>query len=311
MSTSIPFSSNNFVSMLLNTLFQHGLLPTSNEADDEKYISSFIDIFQEYFIQSTDALLDDLLFFVKSNIPIQSHSSDKNEKHPPNDRIFVKRNLKNGSLPPLNDLINWKETVYLNLINQLNTKLIVSICQKNFGASNSEMKITQSKIVSIFPSPSRIKFGSREMSHEFSYPYIYFNVGDFEHFFGENFLLGPGEYLCTQLILNLSMSLNGSNSLASSLSMSQSDLYPLGSNSTQFPSIGTQINELNNDKIGVYQDDEIPLFEGAVSFDAIWSVYLKKKEESKQKKAQSYFVLMRGPNGKGKSTLHSVKLNTK
>lgn len=54
------------------------------------------------------------------------------------DPIFVKRKV-NNSVPPLSDVVDWKQTFFLNLIIQLPCTLTVAICQKSTEA-NGERK---------------------------------------------------------------------------------------------------------------------------------------------------------------------------
>ncbi|KAI8838343.1 hypothetical protein BC829DRAFT_39476 [Chytridium lagenaria] len=64
---------------------------------------------------------DDLLFFVRLQDPSEP-------EHP--EPIFVKRKV-NKTMPSLTELIDWKQTFFLNLIIQLPCTLTVAVCRRS------------------------------------------------------------------------------------------------------------------------------------------------------------------------------------
>ncbi|KAJ3296726.1 hypothetical protein HK104_001287 [Borealophlyctis nickersoniae] len=92
-------------------------------ADLEAKDPRWFEIFVEYFLESSPDTNDDLLFFVRAAPSSVSATGE------PEDPIFVKRKI-NNALPSLTDVVDWKQTFFLNLIVQLPCTLTVAICKK-------------------------------------------------------------------------------------------------------------------------------------------------------------------------------------
>ncbi|KAJ3095019.1 hypothetical protein HDU97_007350 [Phlyctochytrium planicorne] len=90
----------------------------------------WLELFIEFFLEMETTANDDLLFFVRLQDP----------QHPPEadqDPIFVKRKV-DKTMPALNEMIDWKQTLFLNLIIQLPCTLTVAVCRRS--SANSEKK---------------------------------------------------------------------------------------------------------------------------------------------------------------------------
>ncbi|KAJ3106701.1 hypothetical protein HDU96_008138 [Phlyctochytrium bullatum] len=95
------------------------------DAKDPRWLELFI----EYFLEMETTSYDDLLFFVRQ----QDHLE------PDQDPIFVKRKV-NKTMPALNDLIDWKQTFFLNLIIQLPCTLTVAVCRRSSANADGAKK---------------------------------------------------------------------------------------------------------------------------------------------------------------------------
>lgn len=155
---------------------------------------------------------DDMLWFVKSEeadsaplsppvSPSPSSSSSSlavsGELENANlERYFVRRRNVN-ELPPLSSTkINWEETVYLNIIQQLlSYQLTVAVCKKN-AAGKVEVLNKVAKIVYASPFYRRMDVKADQIHH--AYPSIFFTVDDFEEG-SKELIVQEGERLGVQL----------------------------------------------------------------------------------------------------------------
>ena len=145
-----PLQLQRILQRLLNENL-HGPMSSKlievSEQDLDSKDPRWIELFIEYFINSTHDSNDDLLFFVRL-IPLG------------NDSIFVKRKIPHAGLPPLEDLVDWKQTFFLNLISQISCTMTVAVCEKSSDttlprhlASPSELLLNQqSNIPKTLPS---------------------------------------------------------------------------------------------------------------------------------------------------------------
>lgn len=211
----------------------------------------WFDWFLKYFVLNSDPSLDDMLFFVRKSHP-------ENEG---TDRVFVRRKEKDN-MPSLDDVINWQETFFLNVIAQTGFEFSVSVCRKSMSknhyslgatvsaetsssASPSSLLITKQVTKRVYASPSKTGMAMKGNSYSCCYPLIYFTVDDFEEVFGD-LIIASDEYICVELT----------------------------------------IPELNN----------MPIFQGAVSFSALEQAFFK---HNNQAKSELEYILMKGPNNKG------------
>ncbi|KAI8922768.1 hypothetical protein BC831DRAFT_474585 [Entophlyctis helioformis] len=86
----------------------------------------WFDLFVEFFIKSDHDVHDDLLFFVRQYVSaFKSSTGSINDLEP----VFVKRRVPN-TMPVLTDVVDWKQSFFLNLISQLPCTLTVAICTR-------------------------------------------------------------------------------------------------------------------------------------------------------------------------------------
>ncbi|KAJ1941526.1 hypothetical protein EC988_006735, partial [Linderina pennispora] len=161
------------------------------------------DMLQRFFVESEDANHDDMLFFVR-------HTDDYDESNDSDqDPVFVlRKQAPPNILPPISEIIMWKETFLLNLIVQMPCKLTVAVCRRRSrqgGAGQrgsgglSMVRRHVSKRVYALPNKSRMDRPKDSTSPpECSWPHIYYVIDDYEDMF-EDMFVKKGEYLCVEL----------------------------------------------------------------------------------------------------------------
>ncbi|KNC97540.1 uncharacterized protein SPPG_07015 [Spizellomyces punctatus DAOM BR117] len=94
----------------------------------------WFELFVEFFVEGGAEGNDDLLFFVRQGgSGPETTSADQQQQDP----IFVRRKVAN-TMPSLGDLVDWKQTFFLNLIVQLPCTLTVAVCKR--GASGERKR---------------------------------------------------------------------------------------------------------------------------------------------------------------------------
>ncbi|KAK3247880.1 hypothetical protein CYMTET_42636 [Cymbomonas tetramitiformis] len=151
---------------------------------------------------------DDLLFFVRADHKEGDEGEDGS--------FFVRR--WSSELPediadpeagpdaapnPIAD-IDWRQSVYLNLVLQTTFTLTVAICSRQaIEAKKQGAAISWSPLAKVskpvFASPTRISVDSKEEFSKPSYPLIYFAVEDYESAFESMVLTDPDHCLCVLL----------------------------------------------------------------------------------------------------------------
>ena len=210
--------------------------------------------------------------------------------------------------PALSDVIDWKQSFFLNLISQLPCTLTISICRKDDVKNNrssedlnqrpSEEKksmVANRRITKkVYASPYKSRMDKKEASmNECSYPLIFYSVNDFT----ENSLhlsISASEYLCAELSLTIPKVhstagyVDASQNVADITVEDDSSAFPLPDSHTK-----------------------VIFFQGAVSFKALSDVYQQKgisalnqmksgwgKKDAAPDLPRTEFILMRGPHGK-------------
>jgi Uncharacterized conserved protein (DUF2045) len=263
----------------------------------------------EFFIDAKNEVADDILFFVRQHVPsFKSSTGSINDLDP----VIVKRRVA-GQTPSLTDVIDWKQSFFLNLICQLPCTLTVSVCKKGEVKSKSSQIFDPSQpsqtdqekksgmiaikriTKKVYASPYKSRMDAKDpATNECSYPLVYYTINDFEV---ENLhsILLPNDYLCAELSVTIpdnptSAAYIEATKLVSEITLDQDlDPFPLPPNYTK-----------------------AILFQGAVSFKALSDVYQQKgiaalnqmrsgwgKKENVQSEPRTEYVLMRGPHGKG------------
>ncbi|TPX42625.1 hypothetical protein SeMB42_g05051 [Synchytrium endobioticum] len=143
------------------------------DAKDPRWAELFI----EFFLQQAPDGNDDLLFFVKAyHIPdptpsithasSSSHNIANSQNTGDNDLIFVRRKVS-SQMPTLHDVVDWKQTFFLNTIVQLPCTLTVAVCKRGppKDASNSNMNTSTSSLIAPLAG-SGVTGSSEELSQE-------------------------------------------------------------------------------------------------------------------------------------------------
>lgn len=300
--------------------------------DLDSHDPRWFDLFIEFFIDVKGEVADDILFFVRQFVPSSKSSTGSiNDLDP----VFVKRRIP-GQTPQLNDVIDWKQSFFLNLICQLPCTLTVAVCTKsadtdavdkdgvadlqgqantNSGSNSNSNKpkektgmVARKRITNkVYASPYKSRMDVKDaMMNECSFPLVFYTINDYED---ENLHLTvtSGEYLCAELSVTIPKvpSREGytrATELVSKVALDQdTDPFPLPST-----------------------HEKIIFFQGAVAFKALSDVYQQKGVAAitqmrggwgrkditvSSASARTEFVLMRGPNGKGQCQGKILKTN--
>ncbi|KAJ1979534.1 hypothetical protein H4R34_002792 [Dimargaris verticillata] len=100
-----------------------GVAVDLKEPDPDARDPRWFDLFVEYFLENSDGHNDDLLFFIRQVPPEMDGKVDP---------VFVKRKMPPPNrMPVIDDLVQWKETFFLNLIVQLPCTLTMAVCKRN------------------------------------------------------------------------------------------------------------------------------------------------------------------------------------
>lgn len=194
-------------------------------SDSDSKDPRWFELFVEFFIEGTLEGGDDLLFFVKENhdgslgynpTDFLSGPSNATGEYDP---IFVRRKM-GSKLPDLSEVIDWKQTFFLNMIIQLPCLLTVSVCKKeqlnrdendnNNNNRNSKTKQKKSKMVAVrrimkkvYAAPYKARMDKKDsFMNECSYPLIYYSVNDYECE-DLQMTITDKEYLCAELSILL------------------------------------------------------------------------------------------------------------
>lgn len=254
---------------------------------------------------------DDILYFVPLEGPSLITRNENRQKSAIGEAIIVRRKVKNSSsLPRLESLVNWKESVYLNMIVQMPFILRVSTCKVQ-GKNNENLKLGVIRQVTtrVFASPNHCDVSGSETvltddikreNHEktktigesmnirsfwdhesegrncsrFTFPIIYFGIHDFEGCFG-SFAIERDELLCVEL------------ATITPPILADEDLERL---------FHPDRDNLKHNFVPLEHDpDYLVVFQGAVRHSALSKVLSEKLSE----KTYTGTILMRGPNGRG------------
>ncbi|KAJ2007912.1 hypothetical protein GGI04_001104 [Coemansia thaxteri] len=286
---------------------------------DEQALDKFVDdsedprwsrLLRQYFVESEDASHDDMLFFVRAG-------SDEQ------DAVFVLRKQAPPSiLPPISEVVMWKETFLLNLIVQMPCKLTVAVCKRRskqgIGSSSggghqqrggmSVVRKHVSKRVYALPSKSRMdRPKDNACPPECSWPYIYYVIDDYEDMF-EDMFIKKGEYLCVELSARIPVpgppdepSLPPPQPHTGASFGCEKPVSYASQDGNVFSSMRSRLTSANS----ATATTKVVLFQGAASFSALIDNYvhrLSSKNMLHRLRKPAYtpeFIMMRGPGGKG------------
>ncbi|KAJ1841804.1 hypothetical protein LPJ73_005998 [Coemansia sp. RSA 2703] len=285
---------------------------------DTKALDKFVDdsddprwntLFMQYFVESEDSNHDDMLFFVRqtddlSDVPNGGRNSSEEQ-----DPVFVLRKQTPPSiLPPIAEVIMWKETFLLNLIVQMPCKLTVAVCRRRSkqGSQRGGMSVVRkhvSKRVYALPNKSRMDRPKDNVTPpECSWPYIYYVIDDYEDMF-EDMFIKKGEYLCVELSARIPVPEDPLAAPASK-GVADSNEKPISVASQDGNVFNSVRSRLTSAASGT-GTCKIVLFQGAASYSALIDNYvhrLSSKNMLHRLRKPTYtpeFIMMRGPGGKG------------
>ena len=255
---------------------------TSEQNELDSQDPRWFEMFMEYFINADSKVSDDLLFFARKYVPPRRSSTGSiNER----EAVLVRRRIP-GQAPALNDVINWKQSFFLNLICQQPCTLTASICTR-FGG---EKRMVALKRVTrkVFAQPYKSRMDVKDaVMNECSYPLVYYTINDFESDV-LHLPIFPDEYLCVELAVvvptrpepNSDGYLNAADNVASISVKDDDDPFPIPKGY-----------------------DKVVLFQGAVSFQALSAVYQQKGTthlgNDDPRVHRTEYIQMKGPHGNG------------
>ncbi|KAL8618995.1 hypothetical protein ACOMHN_018377 [Nucella lapillus] len=157
----------------------------------ENVYSFWTDLFMTYFSSGGSSPDDDMLFYVKKNPDVK----DKHGKVKPLMEVY-----RRGSkyLPKLDDpMVDWEETVYLNIIlHQFDYTITCAVCTRTGAQELQTLKKCTKKV---YASPSHREMDSKGTSEPVTYPNIYFSIDQFEEAF-EDLIVRDSEFVAVELV---------------------------------------------------------------------------------------------------------------
>ena len=281
----------------------------------------WFELFAEFFVSARHQVHDDLLFFVK----LVASSTE--------DAVFVRRRQP-GLIPALADLVDWKQSFFLNLISQLPCTLAVSVCARNPLKGSSSMRAKHRVTKQVCAVPYTSKMDIKSTTNECAFPLVYYTVNDYDS--NEPFLeLAEKDHLCVELSVsvpsdssNLPLVTIGTDGNLPSLNISSDSsnlqkAVPSDSSNLQnaVPSDSSNLQNAAETiaKITIEENSEpfplpegyekIVLFQGAIPYSSLLDIYMQKglaaQKQSRWGLSQpplpkrNEYILMRGPQGKG------------
>eukprot|EP01135_Chromosphaera_perkinsii_P003486 Nk52_evm12s245 gene=Nk52_evmTU12s245 len=261
--------------------------------DPEKYSENRLFwsvMFKQYFVERAGGDEDDLLFFVRiqnaESAPNgeDSQSSLEGSKEEP---FYALR--KNGPIPIPNEhsiRVDWEKTVYLNiLLHEFDYRVTVAHCTAR--TKSERMKGISKTVTKVYPSPSRQRMDVKGTHTEFTYPFIYFALEDFENIF-KDIVVSPGECVCVELLSQPKVGQANAQNARDSIEGLGKVLGDKGEASIESPDVPSTV-----------------LFQGAVGYDALDKAYNKKKTglDVLVNRKPVRYLMMRGPQCKGEAQM--------
>ena len=282
----------------------HGELAFTDDfvvVEPEKYTENRLFwsvLFKQYFVETDRGNEDDdLLFFVRvppstSSDNLQGDTTNQNQtggtvsKENNEEPFYVLR--KNGPKPLPNEhsvKIDWEKTVYLNIIlHEFDYRATVAHCTQR--TKTERMRGISRAVTKVFPSPSRQRMDVKGARTEFTYPFIYFSLDDFEDIF-QDIVVAGNECVCVELVA-IPKDCNGASG---------------GEETSNDKGTGGLEGEDCSAKRG--GDKTAVLFQGAVGYDALSAAYNKKQSglDVLVNRKPVRYLMMRGPQRKGEAQM--------
>jgi len=117
------------------------------------------------------------------------------------DPIFVRRKVT-SEMPQLTDIVDWKETFFLNVVVQTPSMLTVAVCRRGTGdhdGGKGKMVAIRRVMKKVYASPYKTRMDVKSSGGaECSYPLIYYSIDDYDCQ-DLHLTIAEGEYLCVEL----------------------------------------------------------------------------------------------------------------
>ena len=185
------------------------------ETSDFDFSGKFFDHFAN---QEGSADLDDMVWFV-ADAPQDGGSRgfwnakpdkpDTAEASPPSsptstnpqETIDIRRRTSPESFPPPNaPHINWRATVFLNIITQWSFELTVGVCRSHIEGRRDLVALKWVKR-RVYAQPSSPESLEKAEMHRYTWPNVFFTVDDFAEAFGD-IKMEEGQGWCVELVAN-------------------------------------------------------------------------------------------------------------
>eukprot|EP01116_Phalansterium_solitarium_P018014 TRINITY_DN4606_c0_g1_i1.p1 TRINITY_DN4606_c0_g1~~TRINITY_DN4606_c0_g1_i1.p1 ORF type:complete len:389 (+),score=124.99 TRINITY_DN4606_c0_g1_i1:187-1353(+) len=187
---------------LLQEVLRHCSWQGQSSANEEYWSL----LFDKYFLHVVDKeATDDLLYFVRrSSVRLRQESElrDTGIKDA-DDKFYVRRREDRARLPASADTsINWEETFFLNvLLHKFDYTLEVSIRHRPDDRRRGKLAVLRKVTKSVFAVPNKIRMDVKKKAEEieYTYPFLYFFIDNFDEVWREIVLADDGEMICVEL----------------------------------------------------------------------------------------------------------------
>eukprot|EP01060_Flectonema_neradi_P033853 TRINITY_DN5789_c1_g2_i1.p1 TRINITY_DN5789_c1_g2~~TRINITY_DN5789_c1_g2_i1.p1 ORF type:complete len:452 (+),score=84.67 TRINITY_DN5789_c1_g2_i1:38-1393(+) len=151
-----------------------------------------------------DVELDDMIWFVSSEAPTSPPQSPLSPSSPTNsiESTFIRRRTNPESFPvPRSIEVDWRATIFLNLITQWEYILTVAVCRSH-AEGRKDLVALKWSTRRVYAQPSNNNnCTQKKKKHAFqnTWPHIFFSVDDFQEAFGD-IRMGEGYCWCVELV---------------------------------------------------------------------------------------------------------------
>ena len=151
-----------------------------------------------------DVELDDMIWFVSSEAPVSPPQSpiSVTSSTANVESTFIRRRTNPESFPvPRSIEVDWRATIFLNIITQWEYILTVAVCRSH-AEGRKDLIALKWSTRRVYAQPSNNNnFTQKKKKHEFqnTWPQIFFLVDDFQEAFGD-IRMGEGYCWCVELV---------------------------------------------------------------------------------------------------------------